>query len=230
MLVGPHSKATLARAYAVGTPIVRIGWLDPLEPVDQVSGTDHEAGAAVANYLLELGHRVIAYVHGAPGYRGRIERFYGMREVLEARDDTDLARHAVRGRDALHRSLSALQAEGSSPTAFFCAHDGLAVTVVSELLRLGYRIPEDVSVVGFGDFSSAKQISPELTTVRLPGQEMGAHASASSTTASKSGAIPKYPSAFSSPPLSSCVTRAAPPRAFRPLRLVERTPWRPLDN
>ena len=96
ILVGPHSKAALARAYAVGTPIVRIGWLDPLEPVDQVSGTDHEAGAAVATYLLELGHRVIAYVHGAPIYRGRKERYYGMREVLEARDDTDIARHAVR--------------------------------------------------------------------------------------------------------------------------------------
>jgi LacI family transcriptional regulator len=50
----------------------------------------------------------------------------------------------------------------------------LAVTVVSELLRLGYRIPEDVTVVGFGDFSSAQQISPSLTTVRLRGQDMGA--------------------------------------------------------
>ena len=50
----------------------------------------------------------------------------------------------------------------------------MAVTVVSELLRLGYRIPEDVSVVGFGNFSSATQISPQLTTVTLPGQEMGA--------------------------------------------------------
>ena len=61
-----------------------------------------------------------------------------------------------------------------SPTAFFCAHDGLALTVVSELLRLGFQNPEDVRVVGFGDFSSATQISPQLTTVTLPGQEMGA--------------------------------------------------------
>ncbi len=39
-------------------------------------------------------------------------------------------------------ALRALQAKGVHPTAFFCPHDGLAVTVVSELLRLGYRIPE----------------------------------------------------------------------------------------
>ena len=72
------------------------------------------------------------------------------------------------------QAFQALRADGIHPTAFFCAHDGLAVTVVSELLRLGFRIPEDVTVVGFGDFSSATQISPQLTTVTLPGQEMGA--------------------------------------------------------
>jgi LacI family transcriptional regulator len=71
-------------------------------------------------------------------------------------------------------SFRALQEAGAHPTAFFCAHDGLAVTVVSELLRLGMRIPDDVTVIGFGDFSSATQISPQLTTVLMPGQEMGA--------------------------------------------------------
>ena len=45
--------------------------------------------------------------------------------------------------------------------------------MVSELLRLGYKVPEDVSVIGFGDFSAAQQISPQLTTVRLPGRDMG---------------------------------------------------------
>ena len=66
-----------------GVPIVRQGWLEPLEQVDQIGGTDHEAGSAVASYLLGLGHREIAYVHGDPRYRGRMERLYGLREVLE---------------------------------------------------------------------------------------------------------------------------------------------------
>ncbi len=46
--------------------------------------------------------------------------------------------------------------------------------MVSELLGQGYRIPDDVSVVGFGDFSPATQISPSLTTVKMEGQEGGA--------------------------------------------------------
>jgi len=45
--------------------------------------------------------------------------------------------------------------------------------VISELLSQGLRIPEDVSVIGFGDFSAAQQILPHLTTVRTPGVEIG---------------------------------------------------------
>lgn len=176
VLVGPHDRATLERLHALGKPVVRLGWLDPLEAADQVSGTDHEAGAAVAEYLLRLGHRNIAFVHGAPGYRGRMERFYGMREVLEQREDVQFENMRFRADLRFTEALRGLRARGVHPTAFFCAHDGLAVTVVSELLRTGCRIPEDVSVIGFGDFSSATQIAPQLTTVRIHGGEIGAAA------------------------------------------------------
>jgi LacI family transcriptional regulator len=174
VLVGPHGHESLARAYALGKPIVRQGWLEPLEQADHVGGTDHEAGSAVANYLFALGHRSIAYVHGMPGYRGRVERFYGVREVLEKRDDVEFREMKFQAEMRFTEHLRAAYENGFRPTAFFCAHDGLALTVVSELLRLGYRIPEDVSVVGFGDYSAATQISPQLTTVKVYGQQMGA--------------------------------------------------------
>jgi LacI family transcriptional regulator len=175
ILVGPHNRVIFDRINALGIPIVRTsGFPDPLEAVDIVTGPDHEAGAAVAKFLIELGHREIVYVHGAPRYRGRIERLYGVREVLEGCPDALL--HDMRFEPELTftQALRSLRDGAAHPTAFFCAHDGLAVTVVSELLRLGLRIPEDVTVVGFGDFSSATQISPQLTTVTLPGEEMGA--------------------------------------------------------
>ena len=173
-LVGPHAKESMYRVRALGVPVARNGWLDPLDQFDLVSGTDHEAGSAVAQYLLDLGHRTIAYVHGTPGYRGRIERYYGMREVLERRDDVSFEEMKFETEMRFTEHLMAAHAKGFRPTAFFCAHDGLALTVVSELLRLGYRIPEDISVVGFGDYSAAIQISPQLTTVKVHGLEMGA--------------------------------------------------------
>jgi LacI family transcriptional regulator len=45
---------------------------------------------------------------------------------------------------------------------------------MSQLMHLGYRIPQDVTVIGFGDFSAATQITPNLTTVKTLGQDIGA--------------------------------------------------------
>lgn len=174
IMIGPHNRATYDRVYALGIPVVRTGWLDPLEQVDFVGGTDHEAGSAVARYLLGLGHTSIAYVHGAPGYRGRVERYYGVREVLERMPDIQFREITFEAEVRFTEHLRAAQADGFHPTAFFCAHDGLAVTAISELLRLGYRIPEDVTVVGYGDYSAATQISPRLTTIKTHGRQIGA--------------------------------------------------------
>lgn len=174
VMVGPHDRGTYESVYALGIPIVRTGWLQPLEQVDFVGGTDHESGSAVAQHLVDLGHRSIVYVHGTPGYRGRIERYYGMREVLEGLPDVQFRQMTFEREVRFTEHLRAAHEAGFQPTAFFCAHDGLAVTVISELLRLGYRIPEDATVIGFGDFSAATQISPQLTTVKVQGQQIGA--------------------------------------------------------
>ncbi len=173
ILFGPHGGEIIDALREIGRPLVKIGWLRPLEQVDQVMGGDHEAGAAVGEYLCALGHRRIAYVAGETGYRGRLERLLGLRETAEAEHGATVRElHFARPSD--FRDLyERLRADGDDVTAFFCGHDGLAVTVVSELLRLGCRIPADKSVVGFGDFSSASQIAPALTTVRLPGRDIG---------------------------------------------------------
>ncbi|MEF2072728.1 LacI family DNA-binding transcriptional regulator [Consotaella aegiceratis] len=174
LMVGPHDPRAVARARASGKPLVRNGWLEPLEPVDQIGGTDCEAGSAVAKYLLRLGHRDIAYVHGDTRYRGRMERLYGLREVMEMLDDVRLRDMTWPDDQSFAQALDRLGTADAFPTAFFCAHDGIAVTVISELRARGYRIPEDASVVGFGDFSAAQQILPQLTTVKMPGFDIGA--------------------------------------------------------
>ncbi|WP_062016073.1 LacI family DNA-binding transcriptional regulator [Aureimonas sp. AU4] len=173
-LVGRHERDTILAVGALGLPVARSGWVEPLDPFDVVSGTDHEAGSAVARYLLGLGHRTIAYVHGTPGYRGRVERFYGLREVLEPHSDVAFREMRFQSETRFLEHLELAHSDGFFPTAFFCAHDGMALTVMSELLRLGLRIPEDASVVGFGDYSAATQIWPPMTTVRVQGHEIGA--------------------------------------------------------
>ena len=174
LLVGPYDDATLAMVKAIGVPVVRLGRVDPLEQADQVGTTDREGGQAVLAHLIGLGHRCIAYVVGAPGYRGRRERYHGAREMAEQHPDVTLHQMHFDERAGFSEAFRIMRQQGGHPTAYFCANDGLALTVVTELLGLGYRIPDDVSVVGYGDFSAAAQISPQLTTVQVQGAEIGA--------------------------------------------------------
>ncbi|OJF75631.1 MAG: hypothetical protein BKP49_11355 [Treponema sp. CETP13] len=54
------------------------------------------------------------------------------------------------------------------PTAILCANDTMATAVISQLSNNGYKIPKDISVVGFNNISNAKYLTPPLTTVKIP--------------------------------------------------------------
>lgn len=180
ILIGPHDAAMLEAATATGAPCVRIGPLATLlDPMDQVSSADREGTGAIAEHLLSLGHRKFVYAHGRPGYPGRIERLQSFRAALEAQPGIGLRELVFPDDDQpgnFRDAIVQMVAEDFVPTAFFCGNDDVAVTVVSEFLRMGLRVPEDVSVVGFADYPIATQIAPRLTTVRSPHREMGAAA------------------------------------------------------
>ena len=174
ILAVPRPAEWSALALKTGLPVVCASYAAPMERIDQVVGADWESGYCVAQMLLKLGHKNMAFVHGSLTPMGRVERFRGFRDGAATVSDSHVD-DVVFDENAGFRSafLSYIKS-GNEPTALFCAHDGIAIAVVSELLRLGIRIPEDVSVVGFNDFASAMHVAPRLTTVRTPQVEMGA--------------------------------------------------------
>ena len=177
ILVGPQSDEVYEVARGLPVPAIVVGQvLSPLMPIDQINILNVEAGAAVARFLHDLGHRRMVYVHGQLGYAGRIGRHRGFAEELALRSDASLREMAfetdytARG---FREEFLALCDGGFTPTAIFCGNDGVAVTVVSELHRMGLRVPLDISVVGVGDYPIATQIAPALTTVHMPHRQMG---------------------------------------------------------
>jgi DNA-binding LacI/PurR family transcriptional regulator len=62
----------------------------------------------------------------------------------------------------------------SPPTAIFVRSDVVAIGVMGAAFDLGFRIPEDISIVGFGDISFSSYLNPPLTTIHQPQREMGA--------------------------------------------------------
>ena len=67
----------------------------------------------------------------------------------------------------------ALAVPGARPTAIVCDDDILAAGACKAARRLGLRVPDDVSVTGFDDLALATAVEPELTTVRLPAEQVG---------------------------------------------------------
>lgn len=84
ILVGPHEQKTLDIAKASGVPIVRLGWVAPLEQADHVGGTDHKAGIDVGEYLVDLGHRDIAFLQGGKVIAGGWSAITASTKVLNA--------------------------------------------------------------------------------------------------------------------------------------------------
>jgi LacI family transcriptional regulator len=136
---------------------------------------DNRGGAAAAaRHLLELGHREIAIVTGPHHVRSSMERVAGYRDVLsEAGIHGEIVEGAFSGESG-ERAAAELLAAGSRFTAVLVANDAMTMGVLAELRRQGVRVPEEVSVVGFGDIPAVRYLTPALTTVRVPLAKIGA--------------------------------------------------------
>lgn len=141
---------------------------------------DARAGAQAAlRHLHALGHRHLGMI-----YDPRHLRMRDLREVFDAFvREADLptpdglsgavgvaeANYYEDGKLATERLLALPQ----RPTAILAANDQLAIGAIHAAWRRGLRVPDDLSVVGFGDIGVAQYLAPSLTTVRQPLAEMG---------------------------------------------------------
>jgi LacI family transcriptional regulator len=135
------------------------------------------AGGHVATeYLLRAGHRRIGYINGEHWQDAAKDRLKGYRTAL-ATADLPFAPELVRDGDwssgtGFEHTLS-LMREAHPPTAIFCANDLMALGAIEALKQLGYRVPDDVSVLGYDDQEIARHTHPPLSTVVLPNYELG---------------------------------------------------------
>jgi LacI family transcriptional regulator/LacI family repressor for deo operon, udp, cdd, tsx, nupC, and nupG len=153
-----------------------------LEPSDDPSVTtvvadDREGARRLTEHLISAGHERIAFVGSAVPWPMIEQRFLGYHDALdaagiEARSELESFRGdwtATAG--ATHAET--LLAARDAPTAIMCGNDLLAAGVIRAARQGGTRVPEDVAVTGFDDFDFAELVDPALTTVQIPGYELG---------------------------------------------------------
>ncbi|MDP1732154.1 MAG: LacI family DNA-binding transcriptional regulator [Devosia sp.] len=132
-------------------------------------GVDDEAAAYRATrYLIEKGHRGVALVTGVIRTDGVIERrVAGYRRTLEEAGIAFDPARILSGSVTFDWGVAAAEQLAALPetTAAFCTADLIAAGLLAGLHRLGKRIPEDYSVMGFDNLPISRMVYPALTTV-----------------------------------------------------------------
>jgi LacI family transcriptional regulator len=144
---------------------------------DQCLYIDNEgAGQRATRYLIGLGHTSIAHITGALGHPDAADRLAGYQRALIEAGLGVTESLIVQGQlteDSGVRAIETLLGRGDRFTAVFAGNDQMAYGAMLGLYNHGYRIPEDVSLVGFDDQLLSAYTLPPLTTVRQPSVAMG---------------------------------------------------------
>lgn len=151
----------------------------PYVKLNSVLVDNFNAAYLATKYLIECGHRKIAIIKGPDDYISALDRYKGFLEALKENNISFFQKYVeegnleyIGGYEAAMRMIKKLKRR-DFPTAIFCVNDFTALGVKDALEKNGFLIPEDVSLVGFDNIELTQQVTPSLTTIDVPKEEMG---------------------------------------------------------
>ncbi|GAA0715103.1 LacI family DNA-binding transcriptional regulator [Dactylosporangium roseum] len=150
-------------------------------PGDAVMPANEEGGYLAGVEVFGSGHRKVGVIAGPKVLTTTTDRLAGLRRAARSHSRTLPAKrvvHAAFDRDGGAAATALLLDDAPDLTAIVALNDSMAVGALSVLRERGIAVPERVSVVGFDDMPIARDVTPALTTVRLPLADMGARAMA----------------------------------------------------
>ena len=182
-------SGTLIDGAILVTPtVVDTGGRVPVVAIDPHAGpthmptvdSDNHAGAVLATeHLIGLGHRRIGFVGGRPDLESSRLREAGYRDALAAAGipvDPDLVKVGEYRQEGASGPAHELLGLSERPSAVFAANDLSAIGTMEVARQLGLVVPDQLSVVGFDNVPESALVTPTLTTVAQPIQQMGAEA------------------------------------------------------
>jgi LacI family transcriptional regulator len=145
--------------------------------LDRVTSDNRGGISALVDHLTSVhGHRDLAFVAGPRRSPDSVERFAGFRSSLEAAglavsETPDSEGHLTEagGRAAVRDLLE----RRSLPDAIVCGNDEMAIGALEALRAAKVKVPAEVAVTGFDNIAATRHVSPPLTTVRQPMQDLG---------------------------------------------------------
>ncbi len=144
--------------------------------VPSVGANNWISGLTATEYLLSLGHRHIAMITGPSSHLVSKGRIAGYRTALETAGLPFVplyVRESDFGMESGFRQTQVLLDLPNPPTALIAACDAQAIGVYQAIYKRGWRVPDDISVIGFDDIPTSQWMSPPLTTLSQPLRDIG---------------------------------------------------------
>ena len=170
-----HNAETFALFKSQNVPAMSIWNYSDTTPISCVGADNRAAGALAAEHILDLGHKHIAIVFPPTTGNDRAQdRLTGVLDTLHTAGLEPWCNvetpYSISDAKA---AISEVLAQHPRPSALICGNDVLATGALYAARRAGLRVPEDLSLIGIGDFKGSREMEPALTTVRLPAREIG---------------------------------------------------------
>lgn len=171
-IIGRCDSALLSLLKENVDNLIYIGLNSSDSQCDCVTCDGFQIGYSAVKHLIDLGHTHIAYVGELINER----RYTGYCSALK---DNQIPIYEQYASDVIltseggYQGARTLLQNSPSISAIFCANNITAIGVMQAVKEAGYQIPQDISVVGVDDFEVAQFLSPALTTVQIPLDELG---------------------------------------------------------
>ena len=165
IILGAMSKAYLKMVEEKSkVPVVYMDFYEEELPEDCVISNSFYGTWEITRYLLKKGHKDIAFVGTLFSTKSITDRYLGYEKAMLESGREIRRDWIIPDRDAARASLEEIPLPEEMPTAFVCNCDVTASKLIRELQDKGYRIPEDISVVGYDDYLYPGLCNVEITS------------------------------------------------------------------
>ncbi len=158
-----------------GYPLVFLNRIEESVPVSKVVFNNTKWSFFATEHLIRQGYQKIYHLSGYKDLSVTNERVEGFKKAMDKnniqKENYKIIETGLLAEEGME-VVEGLMFHHDIPDAFFCVNDMVAIGVMKKLKDNGYRIPEDVAVVGFTETRIAKLIIPQLTSVKQPTFEM----------------------------------------------------------
>ncbi|EHO53044.1 LacI family DNA-binding transcriptional regulator [Lentilactobacillus kisonensis] len=157
--------------HEMGLPLVILNRKIGRKDITNYAPNDFVGAKNVVEYAIRMGHTKFGLIKGIKSFESSKQRSEGFFEAINAHDiqiDPNFVKRGDYRPESGNRLMRQILSSGEVPTCVFCENDDMAIGAINACIELGYRVPEDVSFIGYDDMSYSQYMTPPLTTVRKP--------------------------------------------------------------